>query len=136
MKVLIALSHTVWSEMIWLILADRGLCVETASDGLDCLAKLRTFAPDVLLLDLYLPWGGGDGVLARLREESDGAAVPVVLLAPAAADGDLPELVASPVTCCLRRPLRLSALLGAISSATVGKRAPRQRAGADLTGKR
>ena len=120
MKVLVALSHTVWSEMIWLILADRGFRVETTADGCDCLAKLRTFEPDVLLLDLNLLWGGGDGVLARLREECGSAAAPVVLLAPATANGDLSELVVPPVTCCLRRPLRLGALLNAISSAAAG----------------
>ena len=51
-------------------LTDRGYEVETSSDGLDCLRKLRQVTPAVLVLDLELLWGGGDGVLAWLREES------------------------------------------------------------------
>jgi hypothetical protein len=43
--------------------------VETASDGLDCLKKLRRATPAALVLDLKLHWGGGDGVLAWLRED-------------------------------------------------------------------
>ncbi len=46
----------------------RGFDVETASNGLDCLRKLRQKNPVVLVLDLQLRWGGGDGVVAWLRE--------------------------------------------------------------------
>lgn len=43
--------------------------VEVASNGLECIARLRQLAPELLVLDLDLPWGGGDGVLAYLAEE-------------------------------------------------------------------
>lgn len=54
--------------------------VVTASDGLKCLARLRERAPDVLVLEPQLPWGGGDGVLAAMRDESDLANVLVMIL--------------------------------------------------------
>jgi len=57
-----------------------GFEVATARDGLDCVAKLRGFRPAVLVLDPALPWGWGDGVLARMREEADIPTVPVILL--------------------------------------------------------
>jgi len=47
----------------------HGYQVETAADGLSCLEKLRHLRPDVLVLDRELPWGGGCGVLVRMREE-------------------------------------------------------------------
>jgi CheY-like chemotaxis protein len=56
----------------------------TASDGLDCLEKLRQERPAVLVLDLGLRWGGGDGVLAWLREETVVSGVAVVLTATTA----------------------------------------------------
>jgi DNA-binding response OmpR family regulator len=49
--------------------ADRGSQVEVAADGLECLESLHRVPPDVLVLEWELPWGGGDGVLAFLREE-------------------------------------------------------------------
>jgi DNA-binding response OmpR family regulator len=58
---------------------ERGYEVETASDGLDCLAKLRRATPAALVLDRELRWGGGDGVLAWLREQSEAFTLPVVL---------------------------------------------------------
>jgi DNA-binding response OmpR family regulator len=59
----------------------EGFEVAVARDGLDCLAKLRRFAPDVLVLDPDLPWGRGDGVLALMHEEADVRVIPVVALA-------------------------------------------------------
>jgi DNA-binding response OmpR family regulator len=46
--------------------ARQGFDVETASDALDCVEKLRRVPPAVLVLDWELRWGGGDGVLAWL----------------------------------------------------------------------
>ena len=70
-------------------LADRGFEVETASDGLSCVEKVHSMRPAALLLDRGLYWGGGDGVLAWLREESAMSGPAVVLTATA---GSLPNV--------------------------------------------
>ena len=57
-----------------------GFDVVTAMDGLDCVAKLRSFVPDLLVLDPELPWGRGDGVLAVMHEDADVPVVPVMVL--------------------------------------------------------
>jgi DNA-binding response OmpR family regulator len=61
-------------------LTREGFEVATATDGLDCMAKLRSFAPDVLVLEPAQLWGGGDGVLARMREEADVSPAKVLVL--------------------------------------------------------
>jgi len=43
--------------------------VAEAADGEEALALTREHAPDVLLLDLYMPGLSGLGVLARMRDE-------------------------------------------------------------------
>jgi CheY-like chemotaxis protein len=60
-------------------LAAAGFAVVTTTTGLECLAHLRRWAPDVLVLGDELPWGGGAGVLAVMAEEPDVAKVPVVV---------------------------------------------------------
>ena len=50
-------------------LCQQGATVDIATTGLECLEKLGKFAPEVLVLEPNLLWGGGDGVLAVLHEE-------------------------------------------------------------------
>jgi carbon storage regulator CsrA len=57
-----------------------GLDVVTAASGVECVEKLRECMPDVLVLEPSIPWGGGDGVLAVMYEESDVPLVPVIVL--------------------------------------------------------
>ena len=98
-------------------LAKRGYEVETSTDGLDCLAKLRRLRPAALVLDQELRWGGSDGVLACLREESQMPWVPVVLTTTASSSELLSELLEPPVVQCLEQPFPLTALLESVRTA-------------------
>jgi DNA-binding response OmpR family regulator len=95
----------------------RGYRVETASDGLDCLAKLRRATPAAVLLDLDLRWGGGDGVLAWLRAEKAASGVAVILTAKAGCPRDVTDVIEPPVVRFLRKPLALPVLLESVRSA-------------------
>jgi len=97
--------------------ARQGWNVETASDALDCLDKLRRVTPAVLMLDLELRWGGADGVLAWLREEGAKPGVPVVLTTTSGYAPDMAAFTEPPVVDYLRKPCALSALLESVRSA-------------------
>ena len=62
-------------------LSEHGATVTTATTGLECAARLRDSAPDVLVLEPNLLWGGGDGVLAVIAEEPELRPTVVMLLA-------------------------------------------------------
>jgi len=98
-------------------LTERGYEVVTSSDGLDCLRKLRQLTPAVLVLDLDLRWGGGDGVLAWLREENPRPAVCVVLTAGACYPSDVAERSEPPVVGYLPKPFALTGLLESVRAA-------------------
>ena len=103
-------------------LAERGDEVETAVDGLSCLEKVRWIQPAALLLDRELTWGGGDGVLAWLREERTTTGPAVVLTATA---GYLPDVAADinpPVVKFLPKPFALRDLLESLQTAVATKR--------------
>lgn len=51
-------------------LANEGFEVDVAMDGPTGLAKVRSFHPDIVLLDIMLPGLDGIEVLRRLRQES------------------------------------------------------------------
>lgn len=116
-RLLIANRDVKWCELYQRFFTELGYEVETSSDGLDCLAKLRYAAPAMLVLDLELPWGGGDGVLAWLREESSAAKIPVLLMGPAAAGPDRGRFKESPAVEYLPKPVGLTRLLDSIRTA-------------------
>ncbi len=93
--------------------ADEGYEVETAASGLECLAKVRLHDPDVVVLDWHLPWGGGAGVLACMREGSVTSAPVVLIGVLEAAHADF----SPPVVTYMQKPFRLDALMGAVVGA-------------------
>lgn len=97
--------------------AQHGWRVHTTGTGLDCLLRLGKCVPHLLIIDSQLPWGGADGVLAVIREDSDLAGVPVVVTAAAADGAAVAGLVSPPVVHTLAKPFALSALLDIVRSA-------------------
>ena len=96
-------------------------------DGLHGARKLRQVTPAVLVLDMELRWGGGDGVLGWLREEPQFLPGRVVLTTTAAVPAHMLDSLAplngkseekGPVVKTLTKPFPLSALLD--GSAIVG----------------
>jgi DNA-binding NtrC family response regulator len=118
---LIAESDADLRDVYRKFLGERDYEVETASDGLDCLAKLRQRMPAVLVLDLELPWGGGDGVLAWLREHRVTAGLPVVLTAAAGCSPDATKDIRPPVVEFLPKPFTLTTLLWSVRTAVAKK---------------
>jgi FixJ family two-component response regulator len=93
---------------------DNGFLVITAESGLECVAKLAKIEPDVLVIALDIPWGGGDGVIARLNDGLSLRKEPLVY-----AIGDAPAEILSERTGlapynCFSKPLCKDALLDRI----------------------
>jgi DNA-binding response OmpR family regulator len=89
--------------------------VAGAVHGMECLARLRDFAPDLLILEPDLPWGGGEGVLARMVERSDVPIVPVALLAARLDNRILGLMTRFPIEECQLKPVtpdRLTVWIG------------------------
>lgn len=61
-------------------LEQHGFEVATATNGVECVERLRECSPDVLVLEPSIPWGWGDGVLAMMHEEPDIPLVPAMVL--------------------------------------------------------
>ncbi|TKB68798.1 MAG: sigma-54-dependent Fis family transcriptional regulator [Nitrospira sp.] len=57
-------------EAFALRLADQGYAVQTAGSGEECLTLLKTFEPDILVLDLVMPNLSGLDVLERVKQTS------------------------------------------------------------------
>ena len=60
-------------------LAVEGYKAEVAPDGESGLKVMRTFKPDLIILDLMLPGISGVDVIKEIRAETDFAKVPVIV---------------------------------------------------------
>jgi len=66
----------------------KGHEVQTAADGLEALERIRTFRPDVALLDIGMPGLDGYEVARRIREEPWGQEILLVAMTGWGADRD------------------------------------------------
>jgi len=71
------------AEMVDLLrfnLQEAGFVIATATDGIEALKKVRSLAPDLILLDLMLPELDGLSVCEILRRDPDTASIPIIML--------------------------------------------------------
>ncbi len=67
-------------EIVRITLESKGFNVRCAYSGEELFASLKVQMPDLILLDIMMPQMDGLEVLTRLRENSDTASIPVILL--------------------------------------------------------
>jgi len=70
-------------------LTREGYAVETASDGLAGLDKIRSHPPDLALVDIMLPRMSGLDLLSELRKEPRTANIPVIIMTAKGEESDV-----------------------------------------------
>jgi CheY-like chemotaxis protein len=78
-RVLVAEDVSVISHRIRKTLESRGFVVEVAQDGEQCLQKVKSFAPDLLILDLMMPKVHGIDILKALRADTETDRIGVIV---------------------------------------------------------
>ena len=61
-------------------LSQGGYEIEGAGDGEEGIAKVKTFKPDLVLLDLVMPKMDGMEALKKLKEDGETKDIPVIIL--------------------------------------------------------
>lgn len=106
------MMHTVVRKMLRTTACE----LQGARNGVEGLARVVSFEPDVVVLDVSMPVMGGCEMLRRMR--AAGHSTPV-LLATAESGDALDAMVDSGLaTAVITKPYRAPQLLGAISRAT------------------
>ena len=106
--------------------------VAAVASGLECVTELVELEPDVLVIALEIPWGGGDGVIARLNELSIGRKPIVVVIGDAHAELLSARTGVAPSN-CFAKPLRRWDLLDCIAMDLAARRRPDVAGGMGLS---
>lgn len=88
-KILVADDELNIVRLVLVILGRQGYEVITTADGLECLEKIESEKPDLVILDIRMPKLDGFGVLKAIREAPDTANLPVIILSQEDEDRDI-----------------------------------------------
>src|SRR5947199_10451248 len=92
-------------------LALAGYQVVTAIDGREALQKVEAEKPDLVVLDVMMPYMDGFEVLRNLKANPETADIPVIMLTAKAQDADVFRGWQSGVDCYLTKPFNPMELL-------------------------
>jgi len=96
-------------------LASAGFDVDTASDGLEGMAKYRLSRPDLILTDIIMPNQEGIGLIVELRRTD--REIPIIALSGGGRTRNMQFLDMAAklgATATLRKPVRLAELLSTV----------------------
>lgn len=88
-----------------------GYEVVTAYDGREALEKVQSENPDLVVLDVMMPYMDGFEVLKNLKADPATAEIPVIMLTAKAQDADVFKGWQSGVDCYLTKPFNPMELL-------------------------
>jgi len=99
-------------------LEDAGFLVETASDGLEALERIRREPPDLISLDLVMPRHSGARLYHELQKDKRLSRIPVLIVTGHARDetgqADFEEMTMSGPGVYLEKPVRPASYVSAV----------------------
>lgn len=115
MRVLLVDDHPLFLEGLQNLLIAHGIqVVGMAADGQEALAKARTLAPDIILMDIKMP--RCDGLTATRLIKAERPEIKIVMLTMSARDDDLFEAIKSGASGYLLKQLKAEKFFDALET--------------------
>lgn len=89
MKILIADDDTFFQKFYSSQLREKGYEVDVATNGLEAIDKLKSFHPDLMLLDIIMPEKDGFEVLAEKMADPSLKKIPVIVFSTLGQEKDI-----------------------------------------------
>ncbi|TWU45503.1 Response regulator PleD [Novipirellula aureliae] len=110
-RILIADDNVANRELLEAYLANVDCEIETSVDGQDTLDKAETFKPDLILLDVMMPKLSGFEVCKKIKEDSNGRRVMILMVTALNELGDVDRAVAAGTDDFMSKPVNKVELL-------------------------
>ena len=88
-RILVADDDPIVQQFVSSILVENRYEVFTASDGRQALEMVHELKPDLVILDLIMPYRDGYEVLRLLREKNETRKIPVIILSAKSREEDI-----------------------------------------------
>ena len=119
-RVLVVEDDAIFADLLTQVLSEAGFAVTATDSVLGTAALVRRVRPDVILLDLGLPYRSGASLLAELKANPRTAAIPVLIVS-GSAEALTPERRAM-AAAVIDKPPELDALVAAVGDACASSR--------------
>jgi two-component system, cell cycle response regulator DivK len=93
LRILVVEDNPLNRRLVEALLVHRGHTVLQASTVEEGREQLEGMLPDIVLLDIHIPGGGGELLLAEIRKSTRLAGLPVVAVTASAMSGDRERLL-------------------------------------------
>ena len=115
-KILIVEDNEMNRDMLSRRLTRKGYEIEMAVDGQEGLDKMRSWSPDVVLMDMGLPVLDGWEATSQAKADSELAGIPIIALTAHAMEADRQKALAAGADDFDTKPVNLSGLLEKIEN--------------------
>lgn len=89
MKILVADDDSFFRNFYSTKLREYGHTVEVAADGDETIEKLRSFMPNILMLDIIMPKKDGFSVLVDLKKDPILSSIPILIFSTLGQESDV-----------------------------------------------
>ena len=110
-KILIADDNVPNVELLDAYLSDLDYEIETAEDGAETLDKVKSFAPDLILLDIMMPKLSGFEVCEKLKSDPQTKGIMILMVTALSELGDIERAVNAGCDDYLSKPVNKFELL-------------------------
>lgn len=110
-RILIADDNPTNVELLEVYLADVDCQIAVAVDGNDTLAKVASFQPDLILLDVMMPKLSGFEVCRKLKDDPDTSGIMILMVTALNELGDIERAVNAGTDDFLSKPVNKIELL-------------------------
>ena len=114
-KILVVDDEPTIVRLMEFILARQGHEMIVAVNGEEALQKIKTYQPDLVLLDIMMPRIDGYEVAQRVRADPQTAALPIIMLSAKAQDEDIRRGVEVGVDAYVTKPFTPDHLVQVVS---------------------
>jgi adenylate cyclase len=115
-RILIVDDNPTNLEVLQVRLSAQGYELVAAVDGVDALAKVREFEPDLVLLDVMMPKLDGISVVKQLKQDTKFHFTPVILVTAKADTRDVVAGLEAGGDDYLTKPIEQAALVARVRS--------------------
>ena len=87
-KILVVEDNELNLKLFCDLLRAHGFSVEPVRDGREAIDRARTFAPDLVVMDIQMPYVSGLELIERMKADDELRATPIMAVTAYAAKGD------------------------------------------------